>query len=107
LLPFLPLSAVFLGLSSPDSVMMRVLGIFPLTSMTVMPARVVLSDVTPPEIAISLAALLATTWWLRRAAARIYEAAMLMFGKEPSLREMMRWLRRGPGEDPTPSSARR
>ena len=98
LLPFLPLSAVFLGLSNPDSTMMQVLGILPLTSMTVMPARIVLGDVGAGPIAISLALLLVSTLWLRRAAARIYEAAMLMYGKEPSLAEMWRWLRHRPDE---------
>jgi ABC-2 type transport system permease protein len=93
MLPFLPLSAVLLGWSSPDTAMMQVLAIVPLTSMTVMPARVVLGDPSAIEVAISLVLLVATTWLLRRGAARIYEAAMLMYGKEPSLREMVRWMR--------------
>lgn len=93
LLPFLPLSAVFIGLSNPDSPMMRVLAIFPFTSMTVMPTRIVLGQPAALEIAISLALLVVAILWLRRAAARIYQAAMLMYGNEPGLREMLRWLR--------------
>jgi ABC-2 type transport system permease protein len=94
LLPFVPLSAVFIGLSNPDSPMMQVLGFLPITSMTVMPARVVLGEVPLAHVIASLALLAGATFWLRRAAARIYEAAMLMYGKEPSLREMLRWTRR-------------
>jgi ABC-2 type transport system permease protein len=93
MLPFLPLSAVFFGLSNPDSPMMQVLALFPLTAMTVMPARIVLGMPSAIEIAISLALLVAATWWLRRAAARVYQGAMLMYGNEPSLRDMLRWLR--------------
>jgi ABC-2 type transport system permease protein len=99
LVPTLPVAAVVLGMSSPDSAMMKTLAIVPLTSMTVMPVRLVVTDVGAIEIAISLALLLAATLWLRRAAARIYEVAMLMFGKEPSLREMMRWLRHRPADE--------
>jgi ABC-2 type transport system permease protein len=99
LLPFLPLSAVFIGLSSPDSAMMQVLAIVPVTSMTLMPARIVMTEVGAIEIAVSLALLLGATLWLRGAAIRIDEAAMLMYGKEPSMGEMMRWLRRGPGKE--------
>jgi ABC-2 type transport system permease protein len=56
--------------------------------------RLVLGEIGPVTIAISFVLLLATTWFLRRGAARIYEAAMLMYGKEPSFAEMLRWLRR-------------
>jgi hypothetical protein len=31
----------------------------------------------------------------RRLAGRLFGAAMLMYGKEPSLREMVRWMRQG------------
>lgn len=94
MLPALPLSVAFIGLGSPDSSMMQVLSFVPVTSMTVIPARLVLGEIAPLTIAIALVLLLASTWLLRRSAARIYEAGMLMYGKEPSFREMLRWVRR-------------
>jgi ABC-2 type transport system permease protein len=94
MLPLLPLSIAFIGLSSPDSSMMQVLSFVPITSMTVIPARLVLGEIAPLTIAIGFALLIASIWLLRRGAARIYEAAMLMYGKEPGLGEMVRWLRR-------------
>jgi ABC-2 type transport system permease protein len=94
MLPLLPLSVAFIGLGSPDSTMMQVLSIVPVTSMTVAPARLVLGDIAPATLAAGLVLLIAATWLLRRAAARIYKAGMLMYGKEPSIREMLRWLSR-------------
>ena len=32
-----------------------------------------------------------TTWLMRRLAGRIFEVGMLMYGKEPTIREMARW----------------
>jgi ABC-2 type transport system permease protein len=106
LLPTVPVAAVVLGMSSPDSVMMKTLAIVPVTSMAVMPTRLVMTDVGAIEVAVSLGLLLAATMWLRRAAARIYEVGMLMFGKEPSLREMLRWLRDRPREEHARAPAR-
>ncbi|MCG8421224.1 MAG: ABC transporter permease [Proteobacteria bacterium] len=94
-LPMLAPAAVFLGMSSPDSVMMQVLSWLPITSMTVMPARVVLSEVAVWQIVLSLAVSIAAIAFVRRAAGRLYEAGMLMYGKEPSLAEMLHWMRSG------------
>jgi ABC-2 type transport system permease protein len=44
------------------------------------------------EVLVAVGLLLVTIWLLRKAAARIFRLAMLMHGKEPSLREMARWL---------------
>ncbi|HEY5925724.1 MAG TPA: ABC transporter permease [Kofleriaceae bacterium] len=94
MLPALPLSVAFIGLGSPDSSMMQILSYVPITATTVIPARLVLGEVAPVTIAVSFAVLLVSTWFLRRIAARIYQAGMLMYGKEPGFGEMLRWLRR-------------
>ena len=94
MLPALPLSVAFIGLGSPDSSMMEILSYIPITAMTVIPARLVLGEVSPVTIAIGFALLVAATWILRRVAARIYQAGMLMYGKEPGFGEMLLWLRR-------------
>jgi ABC-2 type transport system permease protein len=76
---------------------MQVLGWVPITSMTVMPERAVLSDVPAWQILGSLFLLVVSIVFVRRWAARIYEAGMLMYGKEPSLAEMLRWTRAARG----------
>jgi ABC-2 type transport system permease protein len=50
---------------------------------------------TPPfwQIALSLAICLATTVGVVRMSAKIYRVGILMYGKRPSLVELLRWLR--------------
>jgi ABC-2 type transport system permease protein len=94
---FLPM--LFIGLAcwvvirDPDSTLARALALFPLTSASALPIRAILSDVGVAEILLAAALLLATIWAVRRAAGRIFEIGMLMYGKEPSFREIWRWAR--------------
>ena len=97
-LPFLPMAMAVSVLRDPDHIASRVLSLFPLTSPSAMPLRVLLSDPGPLEIIASIALLAGTVWLFRRLAGRIFEIGMLMYGKEPTLVEMWRWARQaGPG----------
>jgi ABC-2 type transport system permease protein len=93
LLPALPLSFAFSALKNPDTWLMKLLGILPFTSPAVMPARLVLTDVAWWEFLAAIVLLLGTIWLLRRAAGKIFGVGVLMYGKEPSWREMWRWVR--------------
>jgi ABC-2 type transport system permease protein len=94
-LPFLPVSMSVSLLRDPDHISSRVLAMFPLTSPTAMPIRVILSNPGFAEIAASIILLVGMIWLFRRLAGRIFEVGMLMYGKEPSLAEMWRWARTG------------
>ncbi len=61
--------------------------------MAVMPMRLSVSHVAIWEIVPSLILLALGIFWLRRAASRIFEVSMLIYGKEPSFSEMRRWLK--------------
>lgn len=89
-LPMLPVVMALSVLRDPDSVPSRVLSLFPLTSLPAMPARIVLSNPGWLEIGASVALLVATIWAARRIAGRIFEVGILLYGKEPSLREIVR-----------------
>jgi ABC-2 type transport system permease protein len=93
LLPVLPVVTSMAVLRDPDTVLSRFLAVFPLTSAPALPVRLVLSDPGPLEIAIAIALLAASIWVMRRIAGRIFEVGMLMYGKEPTLREILRWAR--------------
>lgn len=92
-LPFLPLSFAFAALKNPDTWLMKLLGMLPFTAPAVMPARLALTEVAAWEFLASVVFLLGTIWLLRRAAGKVFGLGVLMYGKEPSFREMWRWVR--------------
>lgn len=98
LLPVLPVVATFAVLKDPDGALARALAVLPPTSASALPARLVLSDPGPLEVALSAALLVAAIALARRVAGRIFEVGILMYGKEPGWSEVLRWARepRGP-----------
>jgi len=72
----------------------KVMSWLPFSAPILMPLRMTMIQVSPVEIAGTLAGMLAgcvlATWF----AARIYRVGMLMYGKRPSFREIGRWARR-------------
>ncbi len=93
LLPLLPLAIAFMGLAQPDAAWMRILSILPPTSPTLLTLRWVLTEVPMWEVVLALVLLAVATRMLRRAAGKVFGLAILMYGKEPSWRETLRWIR--------------
>jgi ABC-2 type transport system permease protein len=65
----------------------------PFWSSMLMPMRYVLGGATLGEVAISLLILVVSTIVIARLAAKIYRVGVLMYGKRPSVQELIRWLR--------------
>ncbi len=92
----LPLLSVIFApgaIRHPDSTFIAFLGVFPGTSSTVLPARMVLTNVQVWEFFLAVLLLIGAIWLFRKAAAKIFSFGMLMYGKEPGLREMWRWVK--------------
>lgn len=70
-----------------------VMTMVPFWSPMLMPMRYFLGGATPGEVVVSLLILLVSTLLVARAAAKIYRVGILMYGKRPGLRELVRWLR--------------
>jgi ABC-2 type transport system permease protein len=68
---------------------------FPFTSPLIMFARIALaSDAVPTwQIAVSLALLVATIYGLILLCGRIYRVGILMYGKRPTLPEIVKWIK--------------
>ena len=94
-LPMLPIAAGFLAIPQPDGNAMRVLSVLPGTSSTAMPIRLFLGEVAWWEIAASLLFLFVGIYILRLAAGRIFAAGIMLYGKEPSWLDVIRWAIRG------------
>lgn len=93
LLPGFPLAFAFFALNNPDSILMRVLSVIPITSPAVMSARLVLTEVAVREVPLALMLLGSAAWFFRTASGRIFRLGMLMYGKEPTFKETLRWAR--------------
>jgi len=85
--------AAVLALKSPDSVLTQVLAIFPATAPAALAGRLVLTDVPLWEVFAAFVLMLGAIWFMRTAAGKIFHLGMLMYGKEPSWRELLRWIR--------------
>ena len=91
----LVLSAVFIQpvAFAPASTTSVVMSMLPVSAPIVMPMRMSLTAVPTWQVAVSLAgmlvACLAAIWF----SARIYRVGLLMYGKRPSFRELLKWLR--------------
>lgn len=64
----------------------------PFWSPLLMPMRFVLGGATGIDVVISLAILVVSMLVVVRVAAKIYRVGVLMYGKRPSLRELIRWI---------------
>jgi ABC-2 type transport system permease protein len=67
--------------------------LIPFWSPILMPMRYVLGGASLGEVALSLGILGLSTAVVVRAAAKIYRVGVLLYGKRPSLKELIRWLR--------------
>jgi len=65
----------------------------PFWSPMLMPLRYFMGGATLAQVGVSLAILAVSTVAIARAAAKIYRVGILMYGKRPGLREVIRWLR--------------
>jgi ABC-2 type transport system permease protein len=80
-------------LADPGGKMAVAMGIIPFFSPIIMPIRYTASEVPPGEVAVSLAVLVVSTFAVVWLASRIYRVGILMYGKRPSIKEMVRWAR--------------
>ncbi|MDE3054996.1 MAG: ABC transporter permease [Gemmatimonadota bacterium] len=80
-------------IANPASTMSKVVSWIPFTSPIIMPLRMSLITVPWPELAATLAGLALACWGAIWVSARIYRVGLLMYGKRPSLDELLKWIR--------------
>lgn len=91
----LVISIMFLQpvLNNPEGSLATNLAWIPFTSPIVMPLRMTAVNVAGWEVGLSLFALLAGCYIAVYVAARIYRTGLLMYGKRPTFRELIQWVR--------------
>jgi ABC-2 type transport system permease protein len=90
-LPLIPVFFVESVIKSPDAPWVMVVSQFPFFSPLMMPARLTVGGVSWWEIALALVLLAVAAYFLRRAAGTAFRIGMLMYGKELTLPELVRW----------------
>jgi ABC-2 type transport system permease protein len=78
---------------APNGLIARTFSYFPLTSPIAMMMRISATNVAPLEVAAVIVLDLVAIYLIFRASARIFRAAALMYGKRPTLPELIRWIR--------------
>lgn len=89
-IPMLPVLVSFSIVGDADSAMATFLSIFPLTSFAAMPIRVAEVGVPWWQWVVSVGLMLATLYWARKLAARLFRHGITMYGKEPGWKDIWR-----------------
>ncbi len=92
-------------LNNPSGGIALFFSLLPFTAPLTMFLRTALSEPPAWQILLSCALLLATTAGLAWFAGRIYRVGILMYGKKPTIPEIVRWVRYTPGKSPQPAVA--
>jgi len=80
-------------ITNPSGLFTRVLSLIPFCTPLIMYLRISLAAPAAWEIALSIVLMVATIYGILWVASRIYRVGILMYGKRPSLPEIMRWLK--------------
>ncbi|MDO6425760.1 ABC transporter permease [Thalassotalea sp. 1_MG-2023] len=96
LLPLVPVALVFMTMDDASGWAMSMLSFLPLTSFVAMPVKMSLIDVPLWHTLLSLVLGIALAAWLRSGAARMFKMGMTMYGKEPSVGMMFKWMIKEP-----------
>jgi ABC-2 type transport system permease protein len=86
-----PIMALFLLIQNPSSTFAVTLSMIPLFTPMIMLARIILLEPPVWQIVLSVVLLLATIYFAVVFAARVFRVGILLYGKRPSLREMVHW----------------
>ncbi len=90
---FLPIMLMFAVMSNPDSVPSVILSLIPFFSPGLFFVRMTIQFPPVWQILLCFALLIAAIVVVARFAAAIYRVGILMYGKRPTVREVMRWAR--------------
>ncbi|PWB52748.1 MAG: hypothetical protein C3F06_07520 [Candidatus Methanoperedenaceae archaeon] len=80
-------------ISSPNEGLAIALSMFPLTSPIAMVMRLSVTDVPLYELLISILVLAVSAYLIQEISARIFRASLLMYGKKPTLKELIKYVR--------------
>ena len=90
----LPLYAIYFVIENPQHIISQLLTYFPFTAPITVIMRLGIAEIPAWQLAISMAILVASIYFSLVLVAKIFRTFLLMHGKTPRLREIIRYLRR-------------
>jgi ABC-2 type transport system permease protein len=93
MLAFFPFFLIIVLLEAPNGTLARILSFIPFTAPTTMVLRITATDVPWLDVLFSVLAILIATWFVLRLSVKLFRYGLLIYGKRPSFRETLRWLR--------------
>ncbi len=91
----LPILFIFSIMQNPDSVLATVLSLFPLFSPILMIVRIAATEVPFWQIALSVVLMIGTFIGALWVSSRIYRIGIMMTGRKPAIKDLIKWARRG------------
>jgi ABC-2 type transport system permease protein len=92
-LVFIPLLLFFGIVQNPNMTFIRLFGMIPPFIPTIMMMRILLSEVPVIDIIVSIIILSVSLIFSARIASKVFKIGILMYGKKPSVNELIRWIR--------------
>ena len=92
-------------LNNPNGGVATFVSLFPFTAPLAMFMRTAIAEPPGWQIVLSIGILFATTVLIAWIAGRIYRVGILMYGKKPTIPEIVRWVRYKPGKTLQPEAA--
>jgi len=82
-------------ITNPNETLSIALSIFPLTSPIAMIMRLSITEVPLYELMISILVLVISAYFIIEISVRIFKASLLMYGKKPTIQELIKYVRQG------------
>jgi len=89
----IPYIMTFFFVRNPDHIAAVIMSMIPPFAPMIMFTRLSVGTVPAWQVALSLVLLIGSTWLVFRAAAKVFRIGILMYGKRPTIPEILRWAR--------------
>jgi ABC-2 type transport system permease protein len=89
----IPYIMTFFFVRNPDHIAAVIMSMIPPFAPMIMFTRLSVGSVPWWQVALSLSLLIGSTWLVFRGAAKVFRIGILMYGKRPTIPEILRWAR--------------
>lgn len=93
LIMMLPIVIAVPAIQNPNTILVKILSFFPLTTPTIMLLRLNISEISTLEILTTILLLISSIILMIFISSKIFRIGILSYGKRPSLKEISKWIK--------------